>query len=692
MEKKETVQWNTPHPFLSVCMIVRNEEDILEGCLGQVVRFADELIIVDTGSTDRTKEIARKFTDKVYDFVWSNDFAVARNDSFSYAAGDYLMWVDADHIIDDAAVEQLIALKSQLDGVNSVCLQYDSPEALGVPILFHMIMKRDLERRWQGAVHERYPMKKPVLTADITIRHRDRKTDSGPVNLHSLVYRDYICEITDAEIRENFWLGMQCHVDLTFAREPGDAEEKLRLALAQSPPVEELLRTCLLAGNNFLYWGRHADALRMYELFLLETARRQLKPPHSPLLRQLLLKAQKCSYQLGETEKSIGYNEILLALFPDCLSARCNESWFARFAPVTISVCMIVRDEEPVLERCLKNAVQFADELIVVDTGSVDRTREIAARYTSHVYDYLWQDDFAAARNFSYGKATCDYILWLDADDDIEPEGIARIQHLKSHMPPKTDVVLFTYAGDREDGDIFADNELVRDRLIRRDLEPKWEFPIHEAIRLRPEWQLLYRPDIRIVHRKLRVNEQRRNLRIFEKQIAEGFRLNSYNRSYYCRELAADGNYEGAVSEFAHLWQEGDRGDIDYALFFYIDSMKKLKRFSQLRGDLEAYFQRFGPDEMVLCTLGDLCQRQGEFEKAIRWYQMALTLQVDIRDRKLHFPAFREFLPWLGMGKAYLRLGQFAKAEEALKKAERIHPSYTELKILKLYLERNGIL
>ena len=198
MEKKETVQWNTPHPFLSVCMIVRNEEDILEGCLGQAVRFADELIIVDTGSTDRTKEIARKFTDKVYDFVWSDDFAAARNDSFSYAAGDYLMWVDADHIIDDAAVEQLIALKSQLDGVNSVCLQYDSPEALGVPILFHMIMKRDLERRWQGAVHERYPMKKPVLTADIIIRHRDRKTDSGPVNLHSLVYRDYICEITSA--------------------------------------------------------------------------------------------------------------------------------------------------------------------------------------------------------------------------------------------------------------------------------------------------------------------------------------------------------------------------------------------------------------------------------------------------------------------------------------------------------------
>ena len=81
---------------------------------------------------------------------------------------------------------------------------------------------------------------------------------------------------------------------------------------------------------------------------------------------------------------------------------------------------MIVRDEEAVIERCLKNVSQFADELIVVDTGSVDSTRDIACKYTDLVYDYPWQYDFAAARNFSFSKATCDYILWLDADDDMD--------------------------------------------------------------------------------------------------------------------------------------------------------------------------------------------------------------------------------------------------------------------------------
>lgn len=71
---------------ISLCMIVRNEEKVLGRC-GRVQGFADEIIIVDTGSTDRTKEIAFSFTDKVYDFKWKDDFAAARNFAFSRGTG-----------------------------------------------------------------------------------------------------------------------------------------------------------------------------------------------------------------------------------------------------------------------------------------------------------------------------------------------------------------------------------------------------------------------------------------------------------------------------------------------------------------------------------------------------------------------------------------------------------------------------
>ncbi len=81
---------------LSVCMIVKNEEAMLEGCLESIKNVADEIIIVDTGSTDNTKAIAAKFNAKIYDFAWQNDFALARNESIKHSTGDWILYIDAD--------------------------------------------------------------------------------------------------------------------------------------------------------------------------------------------------------------------------------------------------------------------------------------------------------------------------------------------------------------------------------------------------------------------------------------------------------------------------------------------------------------------------------------------------------------------------------------------------------------------
>ena len=76
---------------------------------------------------------------------------------------------------------------------------------------------------------------------------------------------------------------------------------------------------------------------------------------------------------------------------------------------ITISLCMIVKNESEVLARCLDSVRGAVDEIIIVDTGSDDNTREIARRYTDHVYDFEWIDDFSAARNYSFSKASMDY-------------------------------------------------------------------------------------------------------------------------------------------------------------------------------------------------------------------------------------------------------------------------------------------
>lgn len=84
-----------------------------------------------------------------------------------------------------------------------------------------------------------------------------------------------------------------------------------------------------------------------------------------------------------------------------------------------LSLCMIVKNEEENIERCLKFAKKIVDEIVIVDTGSVDATKNICLNYTDKIYDFVWNDDFAAARNFSVSKASNDWILILDADEEV---------------------------------------------------------------------------------------------------------------------------------------------------------------------------------------------------------------------------------------------------------------------------------
>ena len=112
---------------------------------------------------------------------------------------------------------------------------------------------------------------------------------------------------------------------------------------------------------------------------------------------------------------------------------------------VSVSLCMIVKNEEDVLERCLKSAAELVDEIIIVDTGSTDRTKEIAARFTGKIFDFPWRDDFAAARNESFSHASMDYCMWLDADDVLLEEDQRAFSALKETLDPAVSVVMAPY-------------------------------------------------------------------------------------------------------------------------------------------------------------------------------------------------------------------------------------------------------
>ena len=141
-----------------------------------------------------------------------------------------------------------------------------------------------------------------------------------------------------------------------------------------------------------------------------------------------------------------------------------------------VSVGMIVKNEEVMLAECLES-VKGADEIVVVDTGSTDRTKEIAARYTDKIYDFKWIDDFAAARNFVISKCSHDWILSIDADQLLLP---GSLEHFKAFL--RSNVEMLTIGTHMVDPGV----EYYVPRFFRNVPCNRWQGMIHEAIVLTP--------------------------------------------------------------------------------------------------------------------------------------------------------------------------------------------------------------
>lgn len=172
-------------PVISLSMIVKNEEKFLEGALKSVEDIADEIIIVDTGSTDKTKEIAGKYTDKIYDFEWIDDFSAARNEGLKHCTGDWILYMDADERLKIGNKESFFSLLKSLDeeiGALVVTIESDHSKMDGssekhrggYPRIFRNFGYPNIQ--FKGRVHEQIAnsildLNKSFINTNIIIEH-----------------------------------------------------------------------------------------------------------------------------------------------------------------------------------------------------------------------------------------------------------------------------------------------------------------------------------------------------------------------------------------------------------------------------------------------------------------------------------------------------------------------------------------
>ena len=207
---------------------------------------------------------------------------------------------------------------------------------------------------------------------------------------------------------------------------------------------------------------------------------------------------------------------------------------------ITISACLIVKDEEKILRRCLDCIKVFADEIIIVDTGSTDNTKQIAGEYTDKIYDFTWINDFSAARNESFSKATMDYIYVADADEVIDAKNINKILELKKAMLPEIEIVQMLYTNQLLHNTTYNYDVELRPKIYKRIRNFRWVNPIHESVELSP---IIYDSDIEIIHLPLS-NHAKRDFSTFRNAIARGEELSKKLKNMYAKELFIAGDKE----------------------------------------------------------------------------------------------------------------------------------------------------
>lgn len=331
---------------------------------------------------------------------------------------------------------------------------------------------------------------------------------------------------------------------------------------------------------------------------------------------------------------------------------------------------MIVKNEAKNIGRCLDSIIDVADEIIVVDTGSIDNTKEIAKKYGAKVYDFKWVDDFSKARNYSLSKATGKWILILDGDDEFEKQDLPKLLDLIKN-PGDGDIFVFNticYVGQN------AGNERIMNvniRLFKNKPSIRYQGRIHEGIIPQKAGTLTKFSDIRIYHYGyldelvIDQNKRERNMRLLEKEL-ELSPDNSYWLFCMGNEYFALNQLEKALEYYLPSYEKSSNKQDIYVpktiirIIMIYDALGKLDTALKYIDEALGYYPQYTDVEFLR---GGIYQKLGYVTKAIRSFQRCLELGEP--------PSTISFLMGVGSYKAHYALGnifnQVSDYEEAVK-------------------------
>ncbi|HIK06649.1 MAG TPA: tetratricopeptide repeat protein [Trichormus sp. M33_DOE_039] len=345
---------------------------------------------------------------------------------------------------------------------------------------------------------------------------------------------------------------------------------------------------------------------------------------------------------------------------------------------MSLSLCMIVKNEATALPKCLSSVKNVVDEMVVLDTGSIDRTPNIAQEFGAKVHYFAWCNDFSAARNAALKYVTGDWVLVLDADEALTPaivpqikEAIARDEYLLINLV-------------RHEVEAEQSPYSLVSRLFRNHPQIRFERPYHALIddsvavllETEPHWEIGYLPGIAILHSGYQKTAIAQNDKYAKAQATmESFLAKHPHDPYVCSKLGALYVEMGKLNQGMELLNRGiaackENYEVLYELNYHLGiAYSRLNHPQQAISHYQAAIKL--PIYPILKlgaynNLGNLLKAAGDINGAKKAYETALKID----------PNFA--MGYYNLGMIYKALGMFTDAIAAYQKAIRLQPKYAE--------------
>jgi glycosyltransferase involved in cell wall biosynthesis len=353
---------------------------------------------------------------------------------------------------------------------------------------------------------------------------------------------------------------------------------------------------------------------------------------------------------------------------------------------------MIVRDAEAQIDAVLEDASAVCDELVVVDTGSIDATKDLAAARGATVVEFEWIDDFSAARNVSFDHCTGDWILWLDADDRIPPRAQQELVRLKRRLTEmaEIDVVMIPYRVNFSQADPnICTFSFDRERVMRRSAGIRWWGAVHETINVPSppmRWTSAW-----VEHRPRTedgADKVDRNLRILERALEGGDR-SSRTIFYLANELKDHERWEEALAAYReYLDAEGTAAWERYS------ALLSMSICAEMSGDEEAKLDHLFTAMKLDSSRAEAFHRLGlhhynrrQWQQAVPYFLAASSLPRPI-DGFIDDTAYT-WAAWDYLSVCHSELGMYEQAlDETIKALQTSHDRNRLFKNIEFYLDR----